>query len=216
MLNKKEKFSLFFSSYIPLWIILIIKLAFLIENSETQNNILFKELFTLKKVDLKYIVFNFKNEFKMNLKLVFIMILFIIVVISFFQIKMLLKAKRGKSSELKIKRVKSLPIDYLTNYFSLYLFPFFALSGSDTVNMIILFLIIIIAAIIYIGNDIIYINPIILLMGYRVFIIEIIQAGDENIEVFLLTSCKRNEISKILKAPYKFEKDFYFYPKEKK
>ena len=205
MLNKKEKFTLFLTSYIPLWFIFIIKFFFLEKSVENKESIIFQPLTISYK----------KLSISSDIKTLVIVILSIIILIKFNSLKKLLKQARGKTSPLKIKKIKNISIDYLTNYFSLYLFPFFALNETDGINIFIFFLIAILAGYIYVKNNIVYINPILHFLGYSVYMIEIIKSNSDTEEAFLMTYRKRHEIEETLSNLYKFEKDFFFEKKPK-
>lgn len=204
MLHKKEKFVLFMTSYIPIWIIFLLKIFF-IEKDE-QNKFFFKSLFNINSVYLNLSV-NLKN---------LIMILMIAVVLwTIYKIFKVLNPKCGTTSKIKIIRVNNISIDYITNYFSLYLFPFFTLEVINIVNVLIFIFIFIIASYIYIKNNIIYINPILNLIGYVIYEVEI-QWSDRVEKAYFITFKERHDIVGEHEGLYLFEKNLYFEKKAKK
>lgn len=199
MLTKKEKFTFFITAYTPVWIIFLLKIWFL-ENKE-ENEIFLKKL-------LKY-DFIFSNL--LTLKNIIIFILIVQILWSFYNLLIILNPKTSKSTPLKIVRVKNISIDYITNYFSLYLFPFFTLEVINILNIIIFLFILIIASYIYVKNNIVYINPILNLLGYSIYEIEINTNDGTRIEnAYFITKRERYNIDGEISNIYKFEKNIFF------
>lgn len=202
MLDKNEKLAFFTTSYTPMWIIFLLKLWFVEKNSHT--DFLFRTIFNI-------------SGYNIQLQLILIVVLLLLIFWSFKRLNSLLTPKNSKSVALKVVKIKNISIDYITNYFSLYLFPFFALDIVNPINMIILGLILFLSAYLYVKNNIVYINPILTLCGYSIYKIDIEKEFYEEkvVEsVYLLTSREKNKIPQQINRIYKFSEDIFFESKK--
>lgn len=150
-------------------------------------------------------------------KFIILTIIFILIIPSICCLKNILNCKSCASSPIFITSVKNIPIDYITNYFSLYLFPFFALEIENNINLIILFIIMILSAYLYVKNNIIYINPILNFLGYSIYEVEIkLNSNTENKtqSSYLITKREIYEVPDKLLKIYKFEHNIYLEKKE--
>lgn len=187
MMTKKEKFIFFITSYTPMWVIFLIKFL----------------------PNLKSCSFNFK--------IIVAMILIMFIFWNVYKLMILLNPKGCASAPIRVTKVKNISIDYITNYFSLYLFPFFALEIENSINIVILGIILILSAYLYTKNNIIYINPVLNFLGYSIYEVEIKLNGDNENKVqasYLITNREKHEVVGKISKIYKFEDNIYFEKKE--
>lgn len=187
MMNKKEKFVFFITSYTPMWIIFLIKFL-----PDSKN-------------------------FGLCFKIIVILSLSIFIFWNICKLTKLLNPKGCASAPIDIIRVKNISIDYITNYFSLYLFPFFALEIENFTNIVILGIILILSAYLYTKNNIIYVNPVLNFLGYSIYEVEIKLNGDNQNSMqtsYLITKREKYDVIKKISKIYKFEDNIYFEKKE--
>lgn len=187
MMTKKEKFIFFITSYTPMWVIFLIKFL----------------------PNLKSCSFNFK--------IIVAVILIMFIFWNVYKLMILLNPKGCASAPIRVTKVKNISIDYITNYFSLYLFPFFALEIENSINIVILGIILILSAYLYTKNNIIYINPVLNFLGYSIYEVEIKLNGDNENKVqasYLITNREKHEVVGKISKIYKFEDNIYFEKKE--
>lgn len=87
---------------------------------------------------------------------------------------------------------------YYFGYFSLFVLLFFSFDLSDIISLIIFFVLFFALAFVYCRNDLVYINPTILLLGKRIYNIEVERNGKTE-TILTLTNTKIN-----VGAKYKF------------
>ena len=187
MMTKKEKFIFFITSYTPMWVIFLIKFL----------------------PNLKSCSFNFK--------IIVAVILIMFIFWNVYKLMILLNPKGCASAPIRVTKVKNISIDYITNYFSLYLFPFFALEIENSINIVILGIILILSAYLYTKSNIIYINPVLNFLGYSIYEVEIKLNGDNENKVqasYLITNREKHEVVGKISKIYKFEDNIYFEKKE--
>lgn len=187
MMSRGEKFVFFITSYTPMWVIFLIK--FLLNS----------------------------QNWSLHLKLTVVSSLVIFIFWNIYKLVKLLNPTGCASAPIEIITVKNISIDYITNYFSLYLFPFFALEIENSTSIVILFVILALSAYLYIKNNIIYINPVLNFLGYSIYEVEIKLNGDsENSSQtsYLIVKREKYEVIKKFKTIYKFEDNIYFEKKE--
>lgn len=137
-----KKILLFLSAFVPLYFLVTIKILI---------DILFGNLH-----------FNVLNTLSL--------ILFILAMsLGFWGAKLALKHSKTKDSLITIYNVKSITEQYFLGYFSL--FVLFALSFElEKVSMFVVFIIILVLiGIVYIKNDLFYINPFLNILGYNFY-----------------------------------------------
>lgn len=198
MLTKNEKFIFFITSYTPMWIIFLLKIYF--TEKDTNTKIFFYEFISICNANI-------------NIKQGIIIFLVILIFFSIYKLLNILNPKDCKSSPIKIISIKNISIDYLTNYFSLYLFPFFTLEITNILTIVILIIILLLSSYLYVRNNILYINPILNLLGYSIYDVEIeVNSFSEKktTRVSLITKREKYEIPEEISTLYKFEDNIYF------
>lgn len=154
-----NKFILYLASYVPLYLILIIK------------NILLKfENRGWKFDNIKY--FNSVDDFVIT-----ILLILTIVSIGYITIQVKGINKHHKNS-YKILKVNNFSSDSILNYISIYILTFIEFDLNSISNIVTLIFIIGLLGIISIRYDDLYINPTLLLWNYKVYNITIEKNGN--------------------------------------
>ncbi|MEC0902422.1 MULTISPECIES: hypothetical protein [Bacillus] len=152
------KYFLFFSSFSPLFFILLIR------NFELEE-----------KITYELIINQFtKNYFLNTVMLIFstIPILFLCVLIK--------NREKSIGNEYRVKEIKSKNNEVL-NYIATYLIPFATFSTNKINEIISLYLLLIILAIVYVEANSFFMNPVLILLGYK--IVEVVTEQGKNIVV---------------------------------
>lgn len=147
-----RKIILFISSYIPLYVLLIIK------------NIL--ERITcggrfINNFNKKYVFFNEINDYA-------ILILFILCLTSYVYLRIKTKNIKGEKYS-RVISVQNETSNYYFNYISIYLLSCLGLTLNNIVDVFVLLFLMIIVGYIYISNKMTYMNPTLNLMGYNIY-----------------------------------------------
>lgn len=178
------KLILFLSSYIPLLLIIILQmLRVSLENLK-------------KPLDLKINNFRTWNTVWKLKYLPHILILVIISIALILLLRLILLRSKDPNltTDIEIQEVNNINSNYITNYLSVYIFPFITLNMTlfDGIGTVIILTIII--GYVYIKNDILYINPILnIIFKYNIYSIEINEHG-RFVEIILLSKKKRTEL----------------------
>lgn len=145
---------LYLSAFVPLYCLILIKLVIDIIN----NNLTFNVLNTL----------------------IFILMLLLIFV-GIFGLIWNMKFYNGKVREIEIIKKQSITAEHFLGYFSL--FVLFALTFElEKISMFVIFVIILILiGIVYIKNDLFYINPFLNILGYNFYDITFKFKGDDKV-----------------------------------
>lgn len=165
-----RKTFIFLSSYIPLYILLIGK------------NIITR----IEKIDeYNLITYDYKSIIWFNNIDDYIIVFFL--VLSLFLLFWLKKFVRPVTNGNKyiIKNYENETDKYFFGYISIYFLPCIGLSIDSISDIFILFAIMIIVGYVYISNDLLYINPTLSLLGYKIFsvqLLSILNNIDSNIE----------------------------------
>lgn len=162
--------------------------------------LLMNVLFLGKEIYLYFTGDTCKNKF----------ILIGIIAISFFILGGLLalipicSTPKATSIQSIVKHKENATGTYYFGYFSLFVLLFFSFDLSDIISLIIFFVLFFALAFVYCRNDLIYINPTILLLGKKIYNIEV-DHNDKTEAVLVLTNTAIE-----VGAKYKF----YFSPYE--
>lgn len=149
-----KKIIFFISSYIPLYLLLIIKNIlerttdkgkFDVPNSPLSNNYFFDEI----------------NDYV-------IIFLLIISICSLLFLYNLIK-KQACDYTYKIKEITNQTSEIYFNYISLYLLPCIGLSLNNITDIFVLLFIMIIIGYIYVSNNLTFINPVLQFLGYNIY-----------------------------------------------
>lgn len=149
-----NKFMLFISSYIPLYVLLVLKNImeritdggkFVNVFNKIQNARLFDEV----------------NDWA-------ICILLLITIISSIYLKLVIK-KSGGNKKYKIVDVSDETGNIYFTYISIYLLSCMGLTLNSIVDCFVFLFVMLVVGYIYISNNMMYMNPVINLMGYKVY-----------------------------------------------
>ena len=150
--DKIHKIILFVSSYIPLYLLLIVK----------------DIVGRLERYGLK----SLKNFYKINsLNDIMILILLFFILTSFFYLRHMLKTAT-KGAYIKIKEIKDETSTNFLNYISIYFLSCIGLSLGSYEDMTVLVIVMFIIGYIYTSSNLVYINPILHLLGYGIYNME--------------------------------------------
>ncbi|HGS9354303.1 TPA: hypothetical protein ACMU69_003317 [Clostridioides difficile] len=146
-----NKIMLFLSSYIPLYILMIGKN--ILERTTIDGK--------FKHISSNIILFYGINDYA-------IAILTVLLVISF--IYLYVKVKNVKMEKhYKVISFEDETVNYFFNYISIYLISCMGLSLNRITDVFIIIFMMFLVGYIYISNNIIYLNPVINIMGYKVY-----------------------------------------------
>lgn len=150
-----KKFLLFLSAFVPLYFLVTIKITIDIINDNLH--------------------FNFLNTISL--------ISFVLLIgVGLYGAKISISHKNTPSTTIKILKYSSITEQYFLGYFSL--FVLFALSFElEKMSMFIVFIIIIVLiGLVYIRNDLFYINPLLNILGYNFYSITYINIDKDSKE----------------------------------
>lgn len=162
-----NKLFLYLSSYVPLYLILIVK-----------NTIL----------KFENISWNIKNIHYLNSLDDFVLIILILLTVVLLRyIKFSLRdMEKYHSNKYKVIRINNASSDSILNYISIYILTFIDFDLNSFSNIATLVFIIILLGIISIKYDDLYINPTLLLWNYKIYNVIIEKEGIEIEKIILL------------------------------
>lgn len=167
---------LFISSYVPLYILLIIK------------NILER---CTDRGQLKFSIDQLKNaHFFDEVNDYAILTLLILCFISIWYLKKLLRSEKD-IHYYTVKEIEDQTGNVYFNYISVYLLSCLGLSLSNIVDVFVLFFLMFIVGYIYISNHMTYMNPVLQFLGYKVY------------EGKLISASTHKEIATVIISPIK-------------
>lgn len=188
-----RKIILFISSYIPLYILMICKN--ILERITDKGR--FINIF-----NRNFIWFDEVNDYAL-------VILVILVVISLIYLVVKIKSTSGEKY-YKIISVEDETSNYYFNYISVYLLSCLGLTLNNIVDVFILFFIMFIVGIIYISNNMTYMNPTLNLLGYKVYRSRV-KMISTNLEFeSILISSNKERIKEGMKIKATGKQDFIF------
>ena len=147
-----RKIMLFISSYIPLYVLMILKN--ILERTTDEGRFIVKNI---KKVTL----FDEVNDYA-------VILLFLLSIISFMYLWIKLK-NTATEKYYTIQEVQDETSNYYFNYISIYLLSCLGLSLNSIVDVFVFAFLMLIVGYIYISNSMTYMNPTLNLMGYKVY-----------------------------------------------
>ncbi|MEG7965893.1 hypothetical protein [Bacillus cereus group sp. Sample30] len=175
------KVILFASSYIPLYVIMIFQLW---ESSKEKIKNTFHFSF------FKITTWNSILELEDIKKIAFLTILTIVLVIILAYL-LFTPTDPNTTKNLSIREVDSINVNYITSYFSVYIFPFITLNFTTFNGMATMIILVSLIGYVYIKNDLVYINPILhLLFRYNIYEVDIIE-NNETKKVTILSKKSR-------------------------
>ncbi len=172
-----NKFMLFVSSYIPLYILLIIKniLERITDKGRFVN--IFSRLQNVK-------LFDEVNDWA-------ICILLFTTVVSGTYLKVIIK-KSGGNKKYKVIDVSDETGNIYFTYISIYLLSCMGLTLNSIVDCFVFLFVMLVVGYIYISNNMMYMNPVINLMGYKVYdcVLDSVNTNDKEIRSIVVMSKK--------------------------
>lgn len=160
-MNKFEKISLAFSCFLPLYFI------FGIQN-------VMKAISLYQKINNNDIFRGLSGQnagFRFNAILGFIWSMLILLSIGgiLFFIKKFLEAPNRAKDTVVLLKADNITAEYYFNYFSLFVISFFTVDPTEISDILILGFLVLLIIVVYIRNDMFFVNPILNLIGYKSF-----------------------------------------------
>lgn len=184
---------LFISSYIPLYVLMILK--------NVLERITDKGKF-LNLSNRKFIFFDEINDYAL-------VILFILCIISLVYLVLKIKVTDGQKY-YKVISVEDETSNYYFNYISIYLLSCLGLTLNNVVDVFVLFFIMIIVGIIYVNNNMTYMNPTLNLLGYKIYSARV-ELMSNNLEFnSILIASNKEKIKNGIKIKATGKQDFIF------
>lgn len=191
LLSVWAKILLFCSAYIPLFLIIIIKNwnTFILKSNFIYND----NIFHLVKHHPIYI---FKKISNLIIDPVFILIITCVIAVLFLHY-LLTKQSAISPKKLEIIEVKNRTSDTL-NYILTFIIPFLSLNLTNYTDIFCILLLLVTISVVYINSNLLYINPVLNLMGYTTFEIngKILNNEKEEDGLFLIAKNTRKSIRK--------------------
>lgn len=155
MLNKFDKWRLFLSSYLPLYILIII-----------QNYSFFSSMLKNILIKLNGISGTIKEE--PPYKWIFFVVIIFLNLISFCTIHRFVISKSNRKFNITGKYEKT--GDSIISYIFTYLVPLLSMDINNGNSIIVNLLLFIFIGVLYVAQDLIYLNPILALLGFSFYI----------------------------------------------
>ncbi|EOA7249786.1 hypothetical protein ACRE5Z_000161 [Enterococcus faecalis] len=155
MLNKFDKWRLFLSSYLPLYILIII-----------QNYSFFSSMLKNILIKLNGISGTIKEE--PPYKWIFFGVIIFLNLISFCTIHRFVISKSNRKFNITGKYEKT--GDSIISYIFTYLVPLLSMDINNGNSIIVNLLLFIFIGVLYVAQDLIYLNPILALLGFSFYI----------------------------------------------
>jgi len=201
-LSTTNKVSMFLSSYIPLFIILLLK-AFSSVWDKSQEFAKLKvsdaTFANMTVIDKLQTVNQYKTEFIFSIIVPLFVIIIIIAVIklSYFKLMKIMKETENTKNpkSLSIESVQKMDHVYI-EYLICYVIPFLFFNFSSIVDMTALFIFLATACIIYINSDLLYVNIIFSIKGYNLFKVR----AENKYEYVILSKKKQLYVDEIIKV----------------
>lgn len=173
----KNKLLLFVSSYIPLYLLLIGKN---ILERTTEKGRFINVVDRIKDIKL----FDEVNDYA-------IIAMIILSAISFFYMKGKIKSTVGRKI-YKVITVVNETSNYYFNYISIYLLSCLGLSLNNIVDCFVFLFLMVIVGYIYISNNMVYMNPVLNFMGYKIYTctLESVNTSDDDFDTVLIAPNK--------------------------
>lgn len=199
----RNRIILFISSYLPMYLIIII------QNSGSIFDKI-EQILNEKNMSI-WSVMSSKNMFILGLKgvirfLEFYVIFFFIVlsIVSLYLVKKMIDSLRDykdESFQLKVTNVKNGNYQYVITYFSAYIFPFITINLSTVSGMLEFLVLWWLIGYIYVKNNLIYINPTLnIFFKYNIYETDLEYEDEDEIISFsaiLLSKKERGDIRKV-------------------
>lgn len=153
MATTKQKIMLYLSSYLPLYFLLFLNIFFNIDNeSKVERNI---NLYTLARFE--------------NLQVsIYAIILVTLSCISIYNVFSLIVFKKG-NEEILIESQFSSMGDNIISYIMTYIVPMLSIDPFNLWSLLSNTFLFVIIGVIYISNNLIFLNPVVAILGFKIF-----------------------------------------------
>lgn len=188
-----RKIILFISSYIPLYILMIIKNV--LERTTNEGKF-------LNMIGRKFIFFDEVNDYAL-------VVLGSLCIISFLYLKVKIRSTKGIKN-YKIISVEDQTSNYYFNYISIYLLSCLGLTLNRIVDVFVFIFLMLIVGVIYINNNMTYMNPTLTLLGYKVYSVELESMSSRQVFNSILIAEKSISVKKQEKIKGTGKQDFIF------
>jgi len=186
-MNKLQKIGMALSCFLLLYIILTFK-----------NVLKICELTSVKEFDWK----TFDFMFNISMIVIWIVcILWSIIAILEFN-KSFLQAYNIASENVIIQKSENITSDYYFTYFSLFVLTFFTVDPTKWTDIVILFLLMLFIVLVYVNNDMWFINPVLNVIGFKSFKVTYTKTGIES-KLFEIQVFARNNLNKEINREHK-------------
>ena len=189
MINLKSKIFLFFSSYTPLFLIILIQN----HNAIAKNFGIFLNIFEKKHI---YSINDLLVVAKIIIHPTTILLISLFLGICFL-LYLLNKHNQLAQDKIKVYEIENVTSESMT-YIITYLVPFLSLNLNSTLNLYCIMLLIATIGVIYINSDMLYVNPLLNFWGYKTFKIsgEILNRDKKVKDMFIIMPRKISRIYK--------------------
>jgi len=194
-MNKLVPIVMFLSSYIPLFVIIIIQNGFKIINNDYFESTSFN------------LALNSWNSFHQSIGSllkhgeVIIILSFTILIISLLLSvkKLLISINENDSITIDIEKIENINHSLVTNYFAVYIFPFITMDLTSLLGIVQFIFLGSIIGYVYIKNDLIYINPILnIIFKFNIYKAEILYSdentGNTRANIVLISKREKNDL----------------------
>lgn len=183
MITKTSKWILYISSYIPLYIIFIVSNIF-------DVFYVYNKIKNIKEYSIHLLI----KSTIINVKLIIVFTILIV-----FSLILLFSILSIDSKSSTYKNFYSLRRnnEKINEYILVYILPFITVKSNDYKELTIFLLIFILIGIISVKNDLVYVNPILYLLKYNIYLLKYPQdAIDESILITKYSIIEMKKISK--------------------
>lgn len=167
-LKNMKKLSLAISCFIPLYLILAAKNIIALCNAITKKcgfNIIFNSVVAVVWVVAIVIGWRGIKAFKRDF----------------------LNAQEASKKKVKILEAENVTNQYYFTYFSLFVISFFSIDSTQLLDLCVLLFLMVMIIIVYVKNDMYFINPVLNILGYKCFSVTVKYLGkdqSENLHVY--------------------------------
>lgn len=157
-----SKLGLFISSYLPLYLWL------LLSNLNYKTVFSFLKNFNLKQVNI-FVHFNLQPKINVRFKNLFVLTLLFLIIISIYEIRSLLIGDGSEKKPLPKSVVINPESDSLMNYVMTYFTPLVSFNIHDSKSIVMNVLLFCTIGLMYAGGSATYFNPVLGIFGFKVF-----------------------------------------------
>ena len=90
-----------------------------------------------------------------------------------------LSAKKAAKKKAMILEAENVTNQYYFTYFSLFVLSFFSIDTTQLLDLCVLIFLIVLLVIVYVKNDMYFINPVLNILGYKCFFVTVKFEGEE-------------------------------------